>query len=545
MIRPRDAAATRIRSLRGDRTLAANALIVLLSIPVIFYGLGNYSLVSGDEGFYHYAAREMVRTGDWFTLRFDGETQLYETFLNAPLHYWMKALLISCFGDSYWTMRVLAALFALLTVLATYRLAAYLANPTSALLASLLQLTTFQFVYWHSARTGELEPIVTFLIVMTVYLFLRALDTGRGFLLHHCFLVALVNFKLPLVLLPVIAEAAYFLLNRETRVRFREWLLSGLLLLPVAFLWHGYQAVQHRSEIAGVLRELLANAERAPGETRDRASIIVDHLRFYLLWMWRGAFPYVFAYPVALLAALTWVRADAVPRPSSRARWAFIAIQTLTIVGFYALIVKRLAWYIVPCYPFLSVLTGVWFDSLWRGRHGLPTMLAIAAILSSVAWMQFPIVDVNPFSANVRYATDAVIRWQTLLGVGASIGAPLTLVVLTVIQLAARSLSPARAAKCSAATLGGILIAVASARTLAPLRFVNHKSEMQKVHDAVVAARATDRTLIYPIQIREPGILKAKYFFGDDFDIRIQFAVEDSVFFELHPKTAGDVRHSQ
>ena len=35
----------------------------LLSIPIILYGLGSYSLVNGDEHIYHVIARTMVESG--------------------------------------------------------------------------------------------------------------------------------------------------------------------------------------------------------------------------------------------------------------------------------------------------------------------------------------------------------------------------------------------------------------------------------------------------------------------------------------------------
>ncbi len=519
---------------RPDRRFPAAAVPIALSLPIIFYGLGGYSLVSGDEGFYHYVAREMVRSGDWFNLRFVGETQLYETFLNAPLHYWMKAALIGLFGDSYWTMRLLAALFGLLSVLVTYRLTTYLANRTAGLLASVIHLTTFQFIYWHSARTGELEPLVTFVIGLAAYLFLRSLETGRGFLGHHLCLVLLVNLKLPLVLLPLLAESAFFLVMPKWRHRCRDWILAGLPLVPLAFLWHGYQAARHWSEFGGILGEFASNARGAPGDGDGRGAVLVRHLRYYGSWMWRGAFPYVLVYPIALFAVLrsgggTW----------ARARWTFIALQLFTIVAFYVAITKRLAWYLIPCFPFLSAAAGAWFERLRHGRHGLPTILAIAGVLAAVAWIDFPVAGLNPFSANVRWSSEIETSWRSVLGVGAAVGVPLTLAALALAQIAGRAAAPARTAACSTALLACALVAIAAARTLAPLKYVHHQSEMARLRESLTRTLASGGSLSYPIAVREPGILKAKYFFGDEFEVITRFAVRDSVYFELRPKAGS------
>ena len=121
----------------------------MLSLPVFFYGLGHYGPVNNDEALYHGIAEHMVATGDWFHLFFRGEERIYDVYMNAPLHYWARALLISSFGNSYWTMRILSALFGLATVLATAALARTVAGPRAALTAGLVQLTTVQFVYLH------------------------------------------------------------------------------------------------------------------------------------------------------------------------------------------------------------------------------------------------------------------------------------------------------------------------------------------------------------------------------------------------------------
>ena len=78
-----------------------------------------------------------------------------------------------------WTMRILSALFAIASVLMTYRLTLYLVNDRrAAFLAGLIQLTTMQFVHLHSARTGELEPLITFLYTLCALLFLGGAYAG-------------------------------------------------------------------------------------------------------------------------------------------------------------------------------------------------------------------------------------------------------------------------------------------------------------------------------------------------------------------------------
>ena len=110
-------------------------LLTLLSIPLIFGWLGSYSLVNSDEAFYQGVSERMVETGEWFTITFRGQRRILDTFFNAPIHYWARAALIAIFGSNLWTARILAALFALGTVLVSYRLAERLSDRFGGLLA--------------------------------------------------------------------------------------------------------------------------------------------------------------------------------------------------------------------------------------------------------------------------------------------------------------------------------------------------------------------------------------------------------------------------
>ena len=164
----------------GPSPRVAIALLVLLSVPLLFVGLGSYSLVNGDEAIYRLISLRMLDTGDWLTLHDGVEPRFYDTFMNAPLHYWARALLHAVLGEGLWVSRLLSALFGLATVLVTYRLALRLAPGSAnggrwaAFLAGFVQLTTYQFVWLHGARTGELETLVSFLVTAALLLFLFA-----------------------------------------------------------------------------------------------------------------------------------------------------------------------------------------------------------------------------------------------------------------------------------------------------------------------------------------------------------------------------------
>ena len=77
----------RARSFAGSEPAL---LLVGLVTPLLFYGLGRYSVVNGDEAIYHAVAVHMLESGDWLQLVFRGAVREYDTFMNAPLQYCRK-----------------------------------------------------------------------------------------------------------------------------------------------------------------------------------------------------------------------------------------------------------------------------------------------------------------------------------------------------------------------------------------------------------------------------------------------------------------------
>jgi 4-amino-4-deoxy-L-arabinose transferase-like glycosyltransferase len=486
----------------------ATAVLAALCLPVLFYRLGSYGIVNGDEAFYHYVARNMVETGDWTRLEFTGEHRIYDTFLNAPLQYWARAALIAAFGDSYWTMRVLSTSFALLTVLATRALARSLSGPRAGLLAGLIQLTTFQFVFLHGARTGEIEPFVCFALTLSALLFLRSVERGRSFLPHHLCWLVLMNLKLPLLAVPIAAELAYLCTTPSARSRARDW-LGWAAILPLGLLWHVAQFVLDPEASRGVL-ELMRL--RATGDAGIGAGLLSRAGRYGWASLY-GAYPYVVAYPLAVGALLVGRT-----RPFGDERFRLVIAYALSVWGFFLLVAQSFPWYIIPAYPFLSVCLGSWLAALERSRGGASISLAIGLVVSALIWIE--VEPLQPFAGETLW-TAPLVRLRG--GPGTS-SWPAWLATFAAAVLAlegARGLAPAWLARAPRHGLGWLLIGLGALRVLPPLAQTSHVSPMESLKLQLDAERAAGRTMPFPIRVPGRGSLLIRYFFADDFDVGV------------------------
>lgn len=512
------------------------AVLVLASLPIIFYRLGSYGLVNGDEGFYHYVSRRMLETGDWLRLEFTGQHQVYETFMNAPLQYWIRAGIIAAFGDSYWTMRIFSAVCALASVLMTYRLVLYLAGTRAAFVAGLLQLTTYQFIYMHSARTGELEPVVCFLFTFAAYLFLRAVEESRGFLPHHVALLALVNLKAPLVLLPVLAEVAYFVATPPARRHARRWLL-GWWILPLGLVWHLYQYFTLGDEALATLSRMSGQASGS--DLAREESGILHNVIFYSRVIVFGAFPCSILYPLALVGLRLTAPAD------ERRKLRLLAFFAVTVLAFFVVVAKFFPWYVNPAYPFFCALTAIFLVRLPR----LPrvwTVLAVALSATALAWVR--LARYEPLSERSLRLPPRLVGWYEWAGLSPAVGVPLTFAMVCLLLVFALRSRPGRGLLPLGSALIAVLVTAGTYRVLGALADTDYVSELETVRREIEDKRARGEPLDLPIDIHEPGRVRVRYAFGDDFRIVLvrkpPGEEEQRVFFKLvrEGQTAHDPR---
>jgi len=508
-----------VRSSLGSASLRAGRLaLALLCVPVFFWGLGRYGVVNADEAIYHGIAERMVASGDWLHLDFRGEPRFYDTFLNAPLHYFARATLIAVAGSNAWTMRILSALAGAATVLVTASFGARLAGPRAGLLAGFALLTSFQFVYLHGARTGELDMLVSLEFLSTAWLFRRAALDGRSFWPHYAALCALFWTKAPLVLVPLAVELGHFAASRAARTRLRAYLLTGLAVLPLAIAWHALELALWWNRAGAVVATFWdqARGARTDGDYLGPAGNALFYLRT-LAW---GFLPWSAALPFALVAALR--------DPRLRAWLVWPAALAL----FFVLVAKHYAWYWLPAFPFLAIAIGAWLDEL-REARAWHLALAAAAVVATIACVDAPAR--NPFAEMaLTYPMQARLR--------APAGLPGAAVLAIVAALAGGAafavarLGP-RARALAASAVGVALLVAAALRVAGPLRELDTRSDVERFHTALAAARASGRRIEYPIQV-PPGapVQIARFLFAEDYEIEVRVRPISGTSMWLHPK---------
>lgn len=334
------------------------AVLALVFGLIFFYEIGDVTLVNPDEGRYAEIPREMVATGDYVTPRLNGV--LY--FEKPPLVYWVEAGFQRVFGPSEMAVRAVPALFALAGVLMAYGAARQLHGRSAGLGASIVLGSSL--LYFALGRILLLDMTVSVLMSGVLFCFILAVREPVGarrrwlfYGLYACAALATLAKGLIGFLVPGAVMFFWLLIfNQWSRLR-PLYLPTGVaLFLAIAAPWHILAA--QRNPVWAHFYFVREHWERFT---------TTEHGRFEPWWYFApivavGLFPWTGCLWGALRSALAggWSR-----RKQNADAW-YLVTWAVFIFLFFSKSQSKLIPYILPVFPPLAVLMGVWLAGIWR-----------------------------------------------------------------------------------------------------------------------------------------------------------------------------------
>ncbi len=322
--------------------------LALFAALVIFWRLGEGSIGDYDEAAYAQISREILRTGDWNTPRWNG----VEFFDKPPVVLWLTAMAYKIFGMNEFAARCTAALAGVGAIVLTCLLGKKLFSSWAVGLgAALILLTPNTNLHNHGynlvglARVGMLDMPLIFLSLSSlllawlsqanpIYLVWLGIPLGLGVMVK-----SIAGF------LPWFVVFAFFVLALPRSLWWRKELALGLLIAVLIIApWHlGQLLVWGRLFFNSYMVQLTVGyVTGSEGHLRDSL--------FYLRSLMRG-FPVWYAV-VAMALAYAIYRSI---RFRDRARILLLMAAAIPFILFNASR-SRIGWYIIPIYPALAIL---------------------------------------------------------------------------------------------------------------------------------------------------------------------------------------------
>ncbi|MEO5957723.1 MAG: phospholipid carrier-dependent glycosyltransferase [Opitutaceae bacterium] len=356
----RDAGATSNAAVSG--TWRDVALLGVAFGLLYFFALGRLPLANPDEARYAQIPREMMAAGDWATPRLNG-TRYFE---KPPLVYWAVGAAQKFFGPREWAARLTPAIFALGGVLLTYGAARRLYGRGAGIGAAVVLGTSL--LYLVLGRILLLDMALAVLMSATLFCFIlgvrEPVGTKRRWFFYGLYASAALATLTKGLIGFLVTGAVMFLwlliFSQWKRLRPLYLPTGGLLFLALAAPWH-LLAAQRNPEWAQFyfVRE---HWERFT---------TTEHERFEPWWYFApvlllGLFPWTGFLFGAVREALAggWAR-----RRESAEAWFFVTWAAFVFL-FFSKSQSKLIPYILPVFPPLAVLIGVWLAQRWREGAG-------------------------------------------------------------------------------------------------------------------------------------------------------------------------------
>ncbi len=212
--------------------LLAIALIIVFSV-LLFWHLGDNYLTNWDEAWYGDIVRNMVNSGDFVKLQWNG-APFYD---KPPLYFWLSTPFYYFLSNHELAIRIVSSLSAVATIIVVYIFAKFLYGEVVGLWSIVILSSSIGFLY--RVKTGNLDGLLTFFITFSITSFYFGYKKNKkwflvvGILTGCVFLTkGFIAFFFPLIL------TTYFLLKKEYELlKSKELLIAFFLAIVIAFGW--------------------------------------------------------------------------------------------------------------------------------------------------------------------------------------------------------------------------------------------------------------------------------------------------------------------
>jgi 4-amino-4-deoxy-L-arabinose transferase-like glycosyltransferase len=346
-------------------------LLFAVCLTTLFYQLGTAGLFEPDEGRNAEKAREVLLLNDWVTPHED-----FFPVLDKPMFfYWLIAISYKAFGVNEWAARLPSVLAGLGCFALVYSFARIRWGPWEALWSGLILISGVEFFIL--SRVVIFDMSLTFCITLALYSFYQAAHAEDAIrrriycvLMYGALAAGTLVKGLVGLLIPGLVIFFYVLIaNRWSILRSVYPIPGALLFLALVGPWY-----------------LLAEARNA------------GFLRYYLWDEHFGRFatasfdreqPWYFFFAVLVVGFLPW--STLLPSVIRNYRWQSLDDRKIFLLSWsilplilFSLSSSKLAHYILPIFPALSILTATTLTGMFQNRgYNVKRPLALFWLLQS------------------------------------------------------------------------------------------------------------------------------------------------------------------
>jgi 4-amino-4-deoxy-L-arabinose transferase-like glycosyltransferase len=371
---------------------------ILASGLVLFLNLWGRSFE--NHGYLRYAevAREMIRSGDWIVLHYNGEIYINK----PPLLFWLIAIPSTLAGSvTPLTARLPSFFSAWVGVIVTCLWARKVYGTLlSGLISGGALLSAYQ--YFFQARLAKTDILLCVFILLSLYFFYLGYrePRWRRFLYHGLSFgfIGLGNLtKGPFGMLPLFIIAIFLIKEREVKRLISKEFLVGYLILALTSLPWVFLFI-HRvgwEQAITLMKENKILSRQAP-------------VYFYFLEIWAQFLPWSLLFP--LMGFYVWRERKRIwhSHESLFLIWVILLFVLLTLIK------VRASRYLLPLLPPIALILGGMWGGMWGGVWGEKlkkkrSLFLIPFLLSLLVWHS---IEIYRIRNNVTFSPGMVLAGE-------------------------------------------------------------------------------------------------------------------------------------
>ncbi len=353
--------------------------LILFSLTVFFTKLGLNGLANYDDCFYAEEAKEILKTGNWMILHYNGAAAYH----NAPLFMWLVALSYKIFGLSVYAAKFPSALMGFLTVFLVYYLGKILFDTTHGFLAAFILSTTYPFFKY--ARHSMLDVTLTFFVTLALTALVLALRKNpKYFWLWGLSIGLAVLTKSALGVFPLLITFLFLILAGRWKIFINPHFWGGVLTaVGITSAWIASQYVVGGQDFINThLKFIILGkvSDDRPEAWYAHLGYFLDLLTYYWYWL-----------PPAIYGLVLIIRGDL----KDGEKTLLLLLWSLTVLMVMSLMKTRYIWYLMQSFPAIALVTAY---GLYRWIEQPETLQKCLKIIVGLGLIVVMLLNVLPFA---------------------------------------------------------------------------------------------------------------------------------------------------
>lgn len=375
---------------KNHYTIVLVTVFLILCYFSLFHRLGVQPMQLWDESSYTLNAQEMLENGNPIEVFLLGRPDVFNS--KPPFAIWCAAISLKLFGFNEVGARMSSAFFALLCVLSIWLIGAKVVkDKLLALTLPLVLISSYGYVGWHIARSGDTDSALAFWILLQSILILgytnaSSLKAANYYLMFAGIAITfgcLTKGIAGLTALPGILAWLIYTKKLISTLQKKEFYFAFLIFI---ILVGGYYYI--RGQLTpGYLDAVWINEIGGRLERQDFLNQKTLPFYFYFEYMYTQDryFGWLFVLPISIIYIFT--------RPSDilKHTGVFFIFMFFSISFLLALSKTKLEWYDAPLYPLMASIIGISFCLLIKQKGMKYSVLFICLFV----WPYYKVVANN------------------------------------------------------------------------------------------------------------------------------------------------------